>query len=347
MTGGSPDDSATRFALVGCTNFVVSFTVFYLSFNYLPPDAVAALARSVGASEAALHPPAAAVANVLAYLAGMVNSFVLNRSWTFRAGGSALPQALRFAAVSALQPHDGHDSVVRARRRPALSVSCGLGTGHRRRDARELLRLQALGVRTVRAREPRPMTRADRGARLIVHADDFGLSEAVNRAVIAAHENGIVTAASLMAGGDAFEHAVALAKDHPTLDVGVHLTLTEQHPTAPAADVPSLVGPDGKFAPHAFQFAKRYLRGDIALTHVRAELDAQIRRVVDHGLVPSHLDGHQHVHVLPGIARIVAELAGAYGIRAVRCPAERLRGYMLKDLARTRSASSSSSRSRA
>jgi chitin disaccharide deacetylase len=180
------------------------------------------------------------------------------------------------------------------------------------------------------------MTRADRGARLIVHADDFGLSEAVNRAVIAAHENGIVTAASLMAGGDAFEHAVALAKGHPTLDVGVHLTLTEQRPTAPAADVPSLVGPDGKFAPHAFQFAKRYLRGDIALTHVRAELDAQIRRVVDHGLVPSHLDGHQHVHVLPGIARIVAELAGAYGIRAVRCPAERLRGYMLKDLARAK-----------
>ena len=100
MTRGSPEDSATRFALVGCTNFVVSFTVFYLSFNYLPPEAVAAVARSVGAEDAALHPPAAAVANVLAYLAGMVNSFVLNRSWTFRAGGNAFPQALRFAAVS-------------------------------------------------------------------------------------------------------------------------------------------------------------------------------------------------------------------------------------------------------
>ena len=101
MTGGSPDDSATRFALVGCTNFVVSFTVFYLSFNYLPSETVAALARSIGASEAAQHPPAAAVANVLAYLAGMVNSFVFNRFGAVRAGGSALPQALRFAAVSA------------------------------------------------------------------------------------------------------------------------------------------------------------------------------------------------------------------------------------------------------
>jgi hopanoid biosynthesis associated protein HpnK len=175
------------------------------------------------------------------------------------------------------------------------------------------------------------MTSADGGARLIVHADDFGLSEAVNRAVIAAHGNGIVTATSLMAGGEAFEHAVSLAKACPTLDVGVHLTLTEQHSVAPAATVRSLVDEHGKLAPHAIRFAARYLRGEIALADVRTELDAQIRRVLDAGLAPSHLDGHQHVHVLPGIARVVADLASAYRIRAVRCPAERLRGYMIKD----------------
>ncbi len=177
------------------------------------------------------------------------------------------------------------------------------------------------------------MTRAGVAARLIVHADDFGLSEFVNRAVVAAHEHGIVTATSLMAGGDAFTHAVALATACPTLDVGVHLTLTEQRPVAAPEMVRSLVGPDGTFAPHAIQFTRRYLRGAIALADVRRELDAQIRRVLDHGLTPSHLDGHQHVHVLPGIARIVAELARTYGIRAVRYPAERLRRYMLKDLA--------------
>jgi chitin disaccharide deacetylase len=177
------------------------------------------------------------------------------------------------------------------------------------------------------------MTSARGGARLIVHADDFGLSEAVNRAVIAAHEHGIVTATSLMAGGDAFEHAVSLAKACPTLDVGVHLTLTEQRSVAPAEDVPSLVDAAGTLAPHAIRFAVRYLRGAVALADVRTELDAQIRRVIDYGLAPSHLDGHQHVHVLPGIARVVAELARNYGIRAVRCPAERLRGYMIKDLA--------------
>jgi hopanoid biosynthesis associated protein HpnK len=170
-------------------------------------------------------------------------------------------------------------------------------------------------------------------ARLIVHADDFGLSEAVNHAVIAAHEHGIVTATSLMAGGDAFEHAVTLAKASPTLDVGVHLTLTEQRPVAALARVRSLIGATGSFAPHATQFAKRYARGEISLDDVRNELDAQIGRVVDHGIAPSHLDGHQHVHVLPGIARVVVDLARKYGIAAVRSPAERLRGYMLQDLA--------------
>ena len=78
---------AARFALVGLTNFVVSFTVFYLSFNHLP----ASVQR---------HAPVAATANLLAYLAGMVNSFILNRSWTFRASGNTAVQAVRFTIVN-------------------------------------------------------------------------------------------------------------------------------------------------------------------------------------------------------------------------------------------------------
>jgi predicted glycoside hydrolase/deacetylase ChbG (UPF0249 family) len=96
------------------------------------------------------------------------------------------------------------------------------------------------------------------------------------------------------------------------------------------------VGPDGCFPPHLAQFCAKRLRGGVSLADVRAELDAQIRRVLAAGIAVSHLDGHQHVHVLPGVARIVAELAAVHGIAAVRYPAERLRGYMLRSLRHAR-----------
>lgn len=171
--------------------------------------------------------------------------------------------------------------------------------------------------------------------RLIVNADDFGMAEAVNQGIVEAHDRGIVTSASLMATGGAFAHAVALAKTRPKLAVGVHLTLTEQRPLTGSAAT-SLVGADGRFPPHLVQFAGLHMRGKVALTQVRAELDAQIRKVRDAGIAVSHLDGHQHVHVLPGIAAIVAELAAAYGIRAVRYPTERVRAYMLRHVGNAR-----------
>ena len=173
------------------------------------------------------------------------------------------------------------------------------------------------------------------GPRLIVNADDFGMTEAVNQGIVEAHDRGIVTSASLMATGDAFEHAVALATTRPRLAIGVHLTLTEQRPLTGSAAA-SLVGADGRFPPHLVQFAGQHVRGKVVLAQVRAELDAQIRRVRDAGLAVSHLDGHQHVHVLPGIAAIVAELAAAHGIRSVRYPAERVRAYMLGNLGNAR-----------
>ena len=171
--------------------------------------------------------------------------------------------------------------------------------------------------------------------RLIVNADDFGMTEAVNQGIVEAHDSGIVTSASLMATGSAFEHAVALAKTRPGLAVGVHLTLTEQRPLTGSAAA-SLVGADGRFPPHLVQFAGRHMRGKIALAQVRAELDAQIRKVSDAGVAVSHLDGHQHVHVLPGIAAIVAELAAEHGVGAVRYPTERVRAYMLRNFGNAR-----------
>jgi hopanoid biosynthesis associated protein HpnK len=167
--------------------------------------------------------------------------------------------------------------------------------------------------------------------RLIVNADDFGIAEAVNRGIVEAHDRGIVTSASIMATGSSFEHAVALARERPSLGIGIHLVLTEQRPLA-AAYVPSLVGPDGRFAGHAIELAGRQLQARVSLREVKIELDAQIRRVQAAGLAVTHLDGHQHVHVLPGIARVVAELAAQHGITAVRYPVESVRAYMLRDI---------------
>ena len=168
------------------------------------------------------------------------------------------------------------------------------------------------------------------GLKLIVNADDFGISEAVNHGIVEAFDGGIVTSTSLMATGAAFDHAVELARARPGLSVGVHLVLTEHRPLIGAAAAASLVEPDGKFAPHLAQLLAKRLRGAVSMAEVRLELDAQIRRVRDAGVAISHVDGHQHAHVLPGIAAVVAELAAKHGIRAVRYPAERVRGYMLR-----------------
>jgi predicted glycoside hydrolase/deacetylase ChbG (UPF0249 family) len=166
------------------------------------------------------------------------------------------------------------------------------------------------------------------GVKLIVNADDFGISEAVNRGIIEAHERGIVTSTSLLATAPAFDHAVELARCRPRLAVGVHLALTEQRPLTSA---PGFVAADGTFPRHATQLLRRALSKQLPLPDVYRELDAQILRVRAAGIAISHLDGHQHVHVLPGVARVVADLAGVHGIPAVRYPAERLRGYMLRE----------------
>jgi hopanoid biosynthesis associated protein HpnK len=174
------------------------------------------------------------------------------------------------------------------------------------------------------------------GGRLIVNADDFGIAEAVNRGIVEAHDSGIVTSTSIMATGPAFEHAVALARARPRLAVGIHLVLTEHAPLTGAAAAPSLVASDGRFPAHVSALLAKRLRGRISLAEVRRELDAQLRRVRAAGVAISHLDGHQHVHVLPGIAGVVADLAAEHGVAAVRYPKERVRGYMLRDLKHAR-----------
>lgn len=158
--------------------------------------------------------------------------------------------------------------------------------------------------------------------RLIVNADDFGLHAAVNQGIQAAHTDGIVSSASLMAGGAAFDEAVQIARECPRLGVGVHLTLVGARPVLSAAEVPSLVDETGAFFGSYPLFIKRFLCGKIRLTEVERELAAQIEQVRLAGIQPSHLDSHQHLHVLPGIGGIVLDLARRFSIRAIRVPAE-------------------------
>ena len=167
--------------------------------------------------------------------------------------------------------------------------------------------------------------------RLIVNADDFGLSEEINEGILQAHTKGIVTSTSLMPTGAAFCHAVNLASMTPSLDVGIHLTLVEETPLSPPQSIPSLVNDHGRFHPHAGDFLKRYLRGKISRREVRNELESQVRKVKDSGLQISHLDSHQHLHALPGIWDIVQSLAAQFDIAAVRYPRESVSSYMLSD----------------
>jgi predicted glycoside hydrolase/deacetylase ChbG (UPF0249 family) len=136
---------------------------------------------------------------------------------------------------------------------------------------------------------------------LIPNADDFGYTRDVNEGIIHAHRHGILTATTLMATGAAFDHAVALARENPSLDVGVHLVL---------------VGSDG------FPPTVAHLIQQIALRriHVYHELVAQVRKVQSAGIQPTHLDTHKHTHLLPPVLDAVSRIASEFQIPWVRRP---------------------------
>jgi len=166
---------------------------------------------------------------------------------------------------------------------------------------------------------------------LIVHADDFGLSGRVNAGILSAHRQGILTSTSLVACGSAVDEAIELARSAPDLDVGVHLTLIAERPILPAETIPTLTNQEGRFLGSAGAFMKRLLGRGVSLGEVHRELDAQISYLVEHGVRISHLDGHQHLHMAPGIRSVVGELARKWRVPAIRYPAESVRPYMVKD----------------
>jgi predicted glycoside hydrolase/deacetylase ChbG (UPF0249 family) len=163
--------------------------------------------------------------------------------------------------------------------------------------------------------------------RLVVTADDLGLTEGVNRAAVRAHVDGIVTATSLLAVGRAFDHAVALLRSHPGLDVGAHLAIVgEDPPLLSPTEVPTLLDRRGRFPLSYRTVCARAAAGRLDPDDVRREMGAQLERIEATGLPLSHVDTHQHTHLWPLVGRVVADLAREAEVPWVRLPASRARG---------------------
>lgn len=159
--------------------------------------------------------------------------------------------------------------------------------------------------------------------RLIINADDFGLTPGVNRAIAELHRAGALTSATLMATGAAFDDAVAIARVNPDLGIGCHVVLTDGTPVSPPGCIPSLLGPDGKtFRPSLIDFVQALLRGIICEDEIEREAFAQIERLQRAGINVTHLDTHKHTHLFPAVSRPLLRLAQRCSIGAVRNPFE-------------------------
>jgi len=160
---------------------------------------------------------------------------------------------------------------------------------------------------------------------VIINADDFGLSEEVNDAVIRAYKEGVLTSTSLMVSGAAFEHAVSLAKENPGLAVGIHLVTVVGKSVLSHAEIPELVDREGNFSNNPTIAGVRYYFSPRARREIRKELAAQFEKFQSTGLPLSHIDGHLHLHVHPVIFKASLELGEKYGTRRMRVPYEERR----------------------
>lgn len=159
---------------------------------------------------------------------------------------------------------------------------------------------------------------------LIITADDFGLSGGVNRAVEQGWKSGLLTCASIMAGGGAFGEAVKIARRNPALQIGLHLTLVQGRAVLPPAELPDLVDGGGNFSENPVKSGIRYFFDRGLYCQLKREIEAQINRVLDAGIALTHIDGHLNMHLHPTVFRILLELMPRYGITTFRLARERL-----------------------
>jgi chitin disaccharide deacetylase len=153
---------------------------------------------------------------------------------------------------------------------------------------------------------------------LIVNADDLGWTEGVNRGIAEAHRKGLVTSTSLLANGRAFDSALEVARANPELGVGVHLNLSDGRPTAKPEHVRGLLNSAGELEGSPESLLLRIASRGLEPIEVEREWDAQIQKIRNTGIAATHLDGHKHVQMLPGLFEVALRLAKKHGIRAIR-----------------------------
>ncbi|BAQ66492.1 hopanoid biosynthesis-associated protein HpnK [Geminocystis sp. NIES-3709] len=159
---------------------------------------------------------------------------------------------------------------------------------------------------------------------VVINADDFGYSDSVNEAIITAHHQGILTSTSLMVTGKKAQFAVDLAKQNPSLAVGLHLVLCLGKSALPFSQIPHLVDKHGYFNPSAAIAGLKYQFIPQAKEELKQEIKAQLDLFKATNLPLSHVDGHLHLHTHPIVLQILAELASEYNIKFIRLPYEEL-----------------------
>ena len=173
---------------------------------------------------------------------------------------------------------------------------------------------------------------------LIVSADDFGLTSAVNEEIILCIESGIVTSTSVIACGRAADEAIRFARSFSkNTGLGIHLTLDSETPVADPVSIPTIVSKRGILLTRS-QVMFRLCKRQIEIDDVRREWSAQIEKVITAGLHPDHIDGHGHIQVFPTLLSLVIDIGKHFGISAIRLPAipwslRRMPGCILLNLA--------------
>jgi hopanoid biosynthesis associated protein HpnK len=158
--------------------------------------------------------------------------------------------------------------------------------------------------------------------RLIVNGDDFGYSREVNAGIIRAHREGILTSTSLMVAEEARDEAVALARENPALDVGLHLVVCMGRSVLPPVQIAPVVDALGRFGNNAVLSGLKYFFTPGIRDKLKEECRAQIELHLKLIGYLNHLDGHLNFHVHPALAEIVVELADEYKIPCIRLPRE-------------------------